>query len=185
LASLMEPFIIVILGTLIGGIVVSMYLPIFKLGQVVRAAGRTPADAARRDPLLALDPGRSRPVHRQLPERRHPPPPADAGARLARRKRRVARRGAPRTRATPALDTALALPVLRPRHRLVRERPARELALAARPLLGLHDAHLRPLSRGRRGHGRCLRGDRLALRCPADVAALVRIRRGAGRGGAD
>jgi type IV pilus assembly protein PilC len=35
LASLMEPFIIVILGTLIGGIVVSMYLPIFKLGQVV------------------------------------------------------------------------------------------------------------------------------------------------------
>ena len=35
LSSLMEPFIIVILGTLIGGIVVSMYLPIFKLSQVV------------------------------------------------------------------------------------------------------------------------------------------------------
>jgi type IV pilus assembly protein PilC len=35
LSSLMEPFIIVILGTLIGGIVVSMYLPIFKIGQVV------------------------------------------------------------------------------------------------------------------------------------------------------
>ena len=35
LASLMEPFIIVILGTIIGGIVVAMYLPIFKLGQVV------------------------------------------------------------------------------------------------------------------------------------------------------
>jgi type IV pilus assembly protein PilC len=35
LSSLMEPFIIVILGVLIGGIVVSMYLPIFKLGQVV------------------------------------------------------------------------------------------------------------------------------------------------------
>ena len=32
LSSLMEPFIIVILGVLIGGIVVSMYLPIFKLG---------------------------------------------------------------------------------------------------------------------------------------------------------
>ena len=31
----MEPFIIVILGVLIGGIVVSMYLPIFKIGQVV------------------------------------------------------------------------------------------------------------------------------------------------------
>ncbi|XHS80077.1 type II secretion system F family protein [Burkholderiaceae bacterium UC74_6] len=35
LSSLMEPFIIVFLGTIIGGIVVSMYLPIFKLGQVV------------------------------------------------------------------------------------------------------------------------------------------------------
>jgi type IV pilus assembly protein PilC len=35
LSSLMEPIIIVILGTLIGGIVVSMYLPIFKLGAVV------------------------------------------------------------------------------------------------------------------------------------------------------
>jgi type IV pilus assembly protein PilC len=35
LSSLMEPVIIVFLGGLIGGIVVSMYLPIFKLGQVV------------------------------------------------------------------------------------------------------------------------------------------------------
>lgn len=35
ISSLMEPIIIVILGTIIGGIVVSMYLPIFKLGQVV------------------------------------------------------------------------------------------------------------------------------------------------------
>lgn len=35
LSSLMEPIIIVFLGTLIGGIVVSMYLPIFKLGSVV------------------------------------------------------------------------------------------------------------------------------------------------------
>jgi len=35
LSSLMEPVIIVFLGTLIGGIVVSMYLPIFKLGSVV------------------------------------------------------------------------------------------------------------------------------------------------------
>ena len=35
LSSLMEPIIIVILGVLIGGIVVAMYLPIFKLGQVV------------------------------------------------------------------------------------------------------------------------------------------------------
>jgi type IV pilus assembly protein PilC len=35
LSSLLEPIIIVFLGGLIGGIVVSMYLPIFKLGQVV------------------------------------------------------------------------------------------------------------------------------------------------------
>ncbi|MBC3885476.1 type II secretion system F family protein [Undibacterium griseum] len=35
LSSLMEPLIMVILGVLIGGLVVSMYLPIFKLGSVV------------------------------------------------------------------------------------------------------------------------------------------------------
>jgi type IV pilus assembly protein PilC len=35
LSALMEPFIIVILGTMIGGIVVAMYMPIFKLGAVV------------------------------------------------------------------------------------------------------------------------------------------------------
>ena len=35
LSSLMEPAIMVILGTLIGGMVIAMYLPIFKLGQAV------------------------------------------------------------------------------------------------------------------------------------------------------
>ncbi|MES2300330.1 MAG: type II secretion system F family protein [Pseudomonadota bacterium] len=35
LSSLMEPLIMVILGVLIGGLVVAMYLPIFKLGTVV------------------------------------------------------------------------------------------------------------------------------------------------------
>ncbi|MGA2550783.1 MAG: type II secretion system F family protein [Burkholderiaceae bacterium] len=35
LSSLMEPLIMVVLGTLVGGLVVSMYLPIFKLGSVV------------------------------------------------------------------------------------------------------------------------------------------------------
>jgi type IV pilus assembly protein PilC len=35
LSSLMEPFVISVLGVLIGGIVISMYLPIFKLGAVV------------------------------------------------------------------------------------------------------------------------------------------------------
>ena len=36
LSSLMEPLIMVILGPLIGGLVVAMYLPIFKMGEVVR-----------------------------------------------------------------------------------------------------------------------------------------------------
>ncbi|MBZ0093491.1 MAG: type II secretion system F family protein [Burkholderiales bacterium] len=35
LASLMEPMIMVVLGTLIGGLVVAMYLPIFKMGEAV------------------------------------------------------------------------------------------------------------------------------------------------------
>lgn len=35
LSSLMEPIIMVVLGTLIGGMVVAMYLPIFKMGQAV------------------------------------------------------------------------------------------------------------------------------------------------------
>ncbi len=35
LSSLMEPLIMVVLGTVIGGIIIAMYLPIFKLGAVV------------------------------------------------------------------------------------------------------------------------------------------------------
>jgi type IV pilus assembly protein PilC len=35
LSSLMEPMIMVVLGTIIGGMVIAMYLPIFKLGEVV------------------------------------------------------------------------------------------------------------------------------------------------------
>jgi len=35
MTSLMEPFIMVILGVVVGGLVVAMYLPIFKLGSVV------------------------------------------------------------------------------------------------------------------------------------------------------
>ena len=35
LASLMEPMIMVVLGVLIGGMVIAMYLPIFKMGQAV------------------------------------------------------------------------------------------------------------------------------------------------------
>ena len=35
LTSLMEPLVIVVLGTIIGGLVVSMYLPIFQLGSLL------------------------------------------------------------------------------------------------------------------------------------------------------
>jgi type IV pilus assembly protein PilC len=35
LTALMEPVVIVFLGVVIGGLVVSMYLPIFKLGSVL------------------------------------------------------------------------------------------------------------------------------------------------------
>ncbi|MFN3402092.1 MAG: type II secretion system F family protein, partial [Ferrovibrio sp.] len=35
LSSLLEPIIMVVLGTLIGGLVVAMYLPIFKVAQSV------------------------------------------------------------------------------------------------------------------------------------------------------
>ena len=35
LSSLMEPVIMVVLGVLIGGLVVAMYMPIFKMGAVV------------------------------------------------------------------------------------------------------------------------------------------------------
>lgn len=35
ISSLMEPVIMVVLGTIIGGLVIAMYMPIFKMGQVV------------------------------------------------------------------------------------------------------------------------------------------------------
>lgn len=35
LSSLLEPFIMVILGTLVGGMVIGMYLPIFKMGEAI------------------------------------------------------------------------------------------------------------------------------------------------------
>jgi type IV pilus assembly protein PilC len=35
MSSLIEPILIVFLGVIIGGIVIAMYLPIFKMGQVV------------------------------------------------------------------------------------------------------------------------------------------------------
>jgi type IV pilus assembly protein PilC len=35
MSSLMEPVIMAVLGVLIGGLVIAMYLPIFKMGEVV------------------------------------------------------------------------------------------------------------------------------------------------------
>ena len=35
MSSLLEPLIMSILGVLVGGLVIAMYLPIFKMGQVV------------------------------------------------------------------------------------------------------------------------------------------------------
>jgi type IV pilus assembly protein PilC len=35
MSSLMEPIIMVVLGTLVGGLIVAMYLPIFKMGAVI------------------------------------------------------------------------------------------------------------------------------------------------------
>ena len=35
MASLMEPMIMAVLGVLVGGMVIAMYLPIFKLGQAI------------------------------------------------------------------------------------------------------------------------------------------------------
>ena len=35
LTSLLEPIIMAVLGVLIGGLAIAMYLPIFKMGQVV------------------------------------------------------------------------------------------------------------------------------------------------------
>ena len=37
LTALMEPMIMAVLGVLVGGLVIAMYLPIFQLGQVVGA----------------------------------------------------------------------------------------------------------------------------------------------------
>jgi type IV pilus assembly protein PilC len=35
LSSLLEPMIMAVLGVLVGGLVIAMYLPIFKMGSVV------------------------------------------------------------------------------------------------------------------------------------------------------
>ena len=39
LSSLMEPMIMAVLGVLVGGLIIAMYLPIFQLGSVVGGGG--------------------------------------------------------------------------------------------------------------------------------------------------
>ena len=181
LSSLMEPFIIVILGTIIGGIVVSMYLPIFKLGQWSDQARRwTP----RRSPCR----GSSRPVlalfglcigsflnvviHRWplMLERRW------------RRERRAARRRHRAGRTAHAVASGLALPVLRHRIRWHENIPV----LGWLRLRGRCSACKTPISpryRSSRFHRHRLRGHRLALRRDAARAAVVRHGRHADRAG--
>src|SRR5439155_18314352 len=64
LSSLLEPIIIVFLGVVIGGLVVAMYLPIFKLGSVVSPCSSGPRCGAA--PFRGAPPGRgacARPHH--------------------------------------------------------------------------------------------------------------------------
>ena len=104
-------------------------------------------------------------LHRQLPERRHPSPAADAGARLEAGKRRPARRRSHeqrrrsrwRRRARAARRAAT-------RSRWYENIPLVSWLCAARPLLGLQDADLGALSAGRARHRRAVRAGRLALR---------------------
>jgi len=39
LTSVLEPIIMAVLGILVGGLIIAMYLPIFKLGSVVQRCG--------------------------------------------------------------------------------------------------------------------------------------------------
>ena len=102
--------------------------------------GRDPAERWRSllDPAVALSRGRrDRPVRRELPQRRHPPPAEDDGARLGRAVRGARRpRARRRSRATTSSSRARLPGVRAPDHR-ARERPGASrgwrCAAAARP----------------------------------------------------
>ena len=74
--AMMEPMIMVVLGVLIGGMVIAMYLPIFKLGAWMAADAGLSGRLGRHC-------GRARPLPGQFSERRHPSPAANDGARVA------------------------------------------------------------------------------------------------------
>ena len=93
------------------------------VARLARSAGR-----------VSLGSAGVRAVHRLVPERRHPPPAEDAGARVARRMRR-ARRPAQAAAAKRRYNLVVprsALPGVRPPHQRAGEHPARQLARAAR-----------------------------------------------------
>ena len=192
LSSLLEPVIIVFLGVVIGGLVIAMYLPIFKLGAVdlIRAAGSAIAMApiaampAPAGPGTAMLTGASAPVavdrrgrrrarravRRQFPQRRHPPAAEDARARLGSAVRRDS--AARRPRQSPRYNLVVprsACPACGHRIGALREHPGRLVARAAR-------ASARPAARPSRRAIRWSRscGASLALR----RAVALRRRRG-------
>src|SRR4029450_4778408 len=151
LSSLLEPIIIVFLGVVIGGLVVAMYLPIFTPGAVVcprKAKPRTRPDAAvpSRSGGGAGAGRRRGPVHRQLPQRRHSPLAADAGARLAGAMRRIARRNARAGAAVQPHGAALGVSRVRPQDNGGRKHPRRVVARVARQVLGLRGSDFGPVS---------------------------------------
>ena len=131
---------------------------------------------AAESPALAAGPGAARAVRRQLPERRHPPPAADARARLdgaraptcsaSQRRAEAPPIDAGRRRARAARRAAT-------RSRWYENIPVAELAVAARPLLGLQDARSRRAIRWSRSPtGAALRGWSAGASAPQPVALL-------------
>jgi type IV pilus assembly protein PilC len=102
LTSLLEPAIIVVIGTIVGGLVIAMYLPIFQLGSIIYASRHSPltelslASCAKHYRCLPpLSPNSHRPVGpagREFSERRCPSASHHARARMAAL-RRGGRRG--------------------------------------------------------------------------------------------
>ena len=171
LSSLMEPFIIVVPGRpdrRHRGLDVPADLQARPGGLTRRRCPSRRASSSRPRP------GPARPVHRQLPERRHPPPAADAGARLAganapscsasaraetprdqprRRRARAARRAATRSRWYENIPVAQLAVAARHAARRARRRSRRAIRWSS-SLTGALFA-LRRLALRRRSRRRC------------------------------
>ena len=150
LSSLLEPLIMVIIGVLVGGMVIAMYLPIFKLAAV-------DLTAARRMSFLDQNPGLGYPAAagfglagRQLPQRRDPAPAQAAGMGWKRDSREVL--GEPELYDPPPPGIVVErshCPHCKHAAVVVREHPAVQLAGAARPLPALPRADLDAVPAGR------------------------------------